>query len=219
MPAGSYEGKPLVELLEDGRRVRLSAPFAYIDPATTRWEVPKDAIVDGASIPRALWTLIGGPFEGRYRNASIIHDWYCDLRSRPWKKVHRMFFDAMITSSVPASKARLLYAGVYLGGPRWSKTVVENTGLATGRGTFLTSTPLGIRGGGSATRAPGLGSLRGPSRTVRRKKTVTVVHKYSMSANDLKWLNGTIQGSSSLDSIDKLVDQRLSSRSSRKRTL
>jgi hypothetical protein len=44
----------LVELLDDGLRVRLKSPFAYIDSSRRRWNVPENAIVDGASIPRML---------------------------------------------------------------------------------------------------------------------------------------------------------------------
>ncbi len=126
---GRYEGELIVNMLDDGRRVKLVQPFAYIDPANLRWETPKDAIVDGASIPKILWTAIGGPFEGKYRNASVIHDWYCDRRSRPWKAVHRVFYDAMVTSGVDPLQAKAMYAGVYWGGPRWSETVVHNTDL------------------------------------------------------------------------------------------
>ena len=129
---GRYEGTAIVELLEDGRRVRLNQPYSYIDPDGTRWDVPAKAIVDGASIPKVLWSIIGGPFEGKYRAASIIHDWYCDIRLRNWKDVHRMFYNAMLTSGVARVTANIMYAGVYAGGPRWSDTVVENTRTATG---------------------------------------------------------------------------------------
>lgn len=129
---GRYEGRAALELLDDGRIARLLEAYAYIDCFDQRWDVPALAQVDGASIPRALWTLIGGPFEGRYRNASIIHDWFCDRRTRPWQRVHRMFYEAMLTSGVSATKARILYTGVFLGGPRWSQTVIDNNQLADG---------------------------------------------------------------------------------------
>jgi len=126
---GTYQGRAVVTLLDDGRRVQLVDPFAYIDPATLKWDVPAGAIVDGASIPQPLWGIIGGPFEGKYRAASIIHDWYCDVRTRPWKAVHRVFYDAMLTSGVSAGRAKPMYAGVLWGGPRWSETVVANASL------------------------------------------------------------------------------------------
>ena len=62
---GRYEGRAVVELLDEGRVVSLVEAFSYIDYLSQRWDVPSGAKVDGASIPRALWTLIGAPFEGR----------------------------------------------------------------------------------------------------------------------------------------------------------
>lgn len=130
MKLGRYEGLPTVRWLEDGRRVQLSEPFCYIQSNGTEWRVPEEAIVDGASIPQVLWTVMKGPFEGLYRNASIIHDWHCDLRTRPWKSVHRVFYEAMLTSGVSELRARLMYGGVYWGGPRWSETAGHNVRLA-----------------------------------------------------------------------------------------
>lgn len=216
MPLGKYVGKALVEMLDDGRRVKLASPFAYIDPRRRRWDVPKNAIVDGASIPRMLWTLIGGPFEGKYRNASIIHDWYCDTRLENWKLVHRMFFDAMITSSVPVIMAKTLYAGVYLGGPKWSKTVVENTRLATNYGLpgrkYRSSQKDNARVKFAKKAATSI--MRRPA------KTVTVVRKYQMRKADLQWLNDRIQDpDQSLSSIERMVDHRLATRIPRMRTV
>jgi hypothetical protein len=114
---GKYEGRAAIELLDDGRRVQLTEPFAYHDSCAQIWRVPPGAIVDGASIPKALWSVIGGPFEGKYRAASIIHDWYCDIRVRPWKAVHRVFYEAMLASKVSNRIATLMYAAVYWGGP------------------------------------------------------------------------------------------------------
>jgi hypothetical protein len=124
-----YHGDLDVRLLQDGRVVQLLGPFGYTDPAGVDWLVPKDARVDGASIPRPLWSLIGGPFTGKYREASVIHDWYCDLRSRPWRDTHRVFYHGMVTSGVDPLQAKVMYAGVYAGGPRWSETVVHNVRL------------------------------------------------------------------------------------------
>jgi hypothetical protein len=123
---GRFDGEVVVTFLPDGRNVKLIQPFAYVDSRDEWWDVPDGAIVDGASIPQALWTFMGGPFEGKYRDASIVHDWYCDLRSRPWRDVHRVFYEAMVTSGVPLPRARLMYAGVYWGGPRWSERVSSN---------------------------------------------------------------------------------------------
>lgn len=101
-------------------RMRLTAPFAFIDADGMEWFVPAGALTDGASIPRWLWAIVGGPYEGAYREAAVVHDRYCCTRDEPWWKVHRMFFDACIAAGVPRTKAKILYAGVLLGGPKWA---------------------------------------------------------------------------------------------------
>jgi hypothetical protein len=100
--------------------MRILKPLAYTDAAGERWPVEAGVVVDGASIPRAFWSLIGGPFEGRYRNASIVHDRFCDLRSRAWAATHRMFYGAMRCSGVPNAKAKLMFYAVHAFGPRWT---------------------------------------------------------------------------------------------------
>jgi hypothetical protein len=126
---GSYFGRLILEPLPDGRLMRVVEPFGFLGADQDQWPVPIDAKVDGASIPQPLWSLIGGPFEGKYRNASVIHDYYCDVRSKPWRAVHRVFYNAMRVSDVSERRAKLMYAAVYFAGPRWSDTTVHNTRL------------------------------------------------------------------------------------------
>jgi hypothetical protein len=118
---GAFTGlPPRIELLDDGRGAKLLAPLSYARPDGSEWPVPAGAWLDGASIPRIFWTLIGGPFEGRYRNASIVHDHYCITRSRPWRDVHRMLYEAMRCGGTSPAKAKIIYYAVYRFGPRWS---------------------------------------------------------------------------------------------------
>lgn len=126
---GHYTGKLIFEPLADGRRMRVLQDFGFMEADGLHWSVPPRAVVDGASIPRPLWSLIGGPFEGKYRDASVVHDYYCDVRSAEWQMVHRMFYRGMLASDVSVAQAKLMYAGVYFGGPRWGITVVENVTL------------------------------------------------------------------------------------------
>ncbi|MEQ1949487.1 MAG: DUF1353 domain-containing protein [Bryobacteraceae bacterium] len=123
-PFGHYDGKVTATWVE-GRNMVLTEDFTYVDGSGTRWDAPRGSTIDGASIPRAFWTVIGGPFEGSYRYASVIHDVYCVRGeqhlpgARPWQKVHRMFYDAMRCSGVPDSKALVMYGAVYKFGPTW----------------------------------------------------------------------------------------------------
>ena len=117
--AARYEGEPQVVFLAGGRNVRLLADLYFFDSEDTRWAVPAGAVVDGASIPRLFWSIIGGPFEGQYRDASIIHDWFCDKRTRTWQATHRVFYEGMIVSGVGIKMAKLMYFAVRWQGPRW----------------------------------------------------------------------------------------------------
>jgi len=125
----AFKGRLVVTFDADGRTVTLLQPYAFVDPGRLEWSVPVGAKVDGASIPRLFWPLIGGPFEGKYRNASVIHDWYCDRRTRPWRQVHRAFYDAMLESGVDTGMARVMYAAVTQFGPKWSQVAVSNNNL------------------------------------------------------------------------------------------
>jgi hypothetical protein len=117
---GSFYGKVVAEWLPDGRHMRLVEDFAYGDPTGVRWDAPKNSTVDGASIPQPFWSFIGGPFEGQYRNASVVHDVACDQKTRPWRDVHKMFYTASRLGGVGQISANIMYFAVYHWGPRWS---------------------------------------------------------------------------------------------------
>lgn len=132
MPDAHYTGELMTTWLSDGRLMQLQAPFGFSDAAGLDWPVPAKAQVDGASIPRSLWGIVGGPFEGKYRNASVVHDWYCSIRTRPWESVHKMFWEGMLVSGVGALQARMLYLSVRYAGPRWDDLTIANNVLSSG---------------------------------------------------------------------------------------
>ena len=85
--------------------------FEYRDPRGRLWLVPKGAKVDGASIPRYLW-VVGSPWVGGYRRASVIHDYFFDRPDVGSDDVHRVFYEAMLAGGVNAIQARLMYYAV-----------------------------------------------------------------------------------------------------------
>jgi hypothetical protein len=117
---GHFEGTVKTEWVEANRKMQLLENFDYVDPRGTRWPAPKGSIIDGASIPQVLWSVVGSPYTGEYRNASVVHDVACVKRDRPWQDVHRMFYEACRAGGVGEQKAKLMYAAVYHFGPRWS---------------------------------------------------------------------------------------------------
>lgn len=49
-----------MQLLED---------FAFVNDDGTSWPAGSGRHIDGASLPQALWSILGGPCEGKYRRA------------------------------------------------------------------------------------------------------------------------------------------------------
>lgn len=101
------------------RNMRLLSDFSFVDAAGTRWPVPKGAVINGASIPKLLWTW-GPPFVGDYRRASVVHDHYCVVRTRTAKSTHRMFYDGCRAGGVRKTKAKVMYTAVATFGPQWA---------------------------------------------------------------------------------------------------
>lgn len=113
-------------------KFRLEAEFRFKDPNGLLWVTPASKEVDGASIPQAFWSFIGGPFEGEYINASVIHDYYCDVKLRTAHDTHRAFYYGMRAAKVSDWKAKFMYWAVATFGPDWKleKRVVFKSNCA-----------------------------------------------------------------------------------------
>lgn len=116
---GHFEGDLVLKALSDGRTMQLVQSYKYVDSHNVTWSVPAGTRVDGASIPSVFWSILGAPYTGKYRDASVIHDYYCETKSRHWKAVHRVFLDGMLAQGVDTVQAELMYLAVYRFGPRW----------------------------------------------------------------------------------------------------
>jgi Protein of unknown function (DUF1353) len=116
---GHFDGEPVTRWHPDGRTMTLLTELRYTDPNGEVWIAPAGSQVDGASIPRYLWSIMGGPFEGKYRNASVLHDVAYGERKRPWQDCDRMFYNAMRCSGVSAVEAKTMYYALYRFGHHW----------------------------------------------------------------------------------------------------
>jgi Protein of unknown function (DUF1353) len=139
---GRFVGRLITEWLDDGRNMRLIQRFGFEDAKKSVWAVPPGTVVNGASIPPVFWSFIGSPFGDKYRKASVIHDHYCETRTRASDKVHRVFYEAMLAAGVGRSKAWIMYQAVLQFGPNWK---ISTAGLAkcqrvNGRIDFSTCT-------------------------------------------------------------------------------
>ena len=101
----------------------------FVDAAGTTWIAPAGTLTDGASIPPLFVPLIGNPRSRQFMNPATVHDAYCAESNQDgpyyhtarWQKVHRMLYDGLLASGTNPIKAKIMYAAVYLGGPRWSE--------------------------------------------------------------------------------------------------
>ena len=116
---GRFLSNPVVKLHGE-RDIELIEDLVFVDPNEKPWLAPKGTIANGASIPKPLWSWIGGPFTGKYRNASIVHDAECVSMKNAWSDVHLMFYHACLAGGVPDSEAKRLYWAVARFGPRWN---------------------------------------------------------------------------------------------------
>lgn len=115
---GSFSDNPKTEWLTqtgDDRNMKLLEDFTYTDPDGKVWVAPKGNVVNGASIPAALWSTVGSPYTGEYRRASIVHDVACDNPAIQRKDADKMFYFACLAGGCSTAQAELLYVGVRIG--------------------------------------------------------------------------------------------------------
>jgi hypothetical protein len=90
--------------------------------------VPKGFKSDGASVPRAMWSIYP-PF-GKYLEAAVVHDWFCVLGHKgespiDYKEAAKVFNEAMEVCCVGKWRRFKMYWAVRLGGPKFSAKKIE----------------------------------------------------------------------------------------------
>src|SRR5262249_10840000 len=107
MSFGKFQGEVIAKWSRDppleARNMSLMADFSYIEPTRppTVWPAAKGRCIDGASIPEFLWSLVGSPFTGIYRRASVVHDIACQDKPLTSDRAHYMFYLAMRCDRTP----------------------------------------------------------------------------------------------------------------------
>lgn len=114
---GFFSDNPQTEWVSDpnkpDRNMKLLRDFSYTDPDGKVWVAAAGDVINGASIPRPLWSTVGSPYTDDYRNASIVHDIAVDQGDR--KAADKMFYYACLAGGCSKPQARILYLGVRLG--------------------------------------------------------------------------------------------------------
>lgn len=139
----AFSGEPATLWLTEtsfDRRMELTEAFWFRDRAGLQWDAAKGTKIDGATIPRALWTLVGSPYTGDYRRASVVHDVACvaagtgDSPAR--RKADRMFYEACRAGGCSVRQSIILYVGVRIGAWYGRALIEEDDGPRTTRNQF-----------------------------------------------------------------------------------
>ena len=67
---------------------------------------------DGASIPRALWSVYGNPLSGKFRIAALVHDALYASQKLPRELADAIFLDLMKQHDVGYLKRQTMYYAV-----------------------------------------------------------------------------------------------------------
>ncbi|MBT54486.1 MAG: hypothetical protein CMF72_13940 [Mameliella sp.] len=121
-----------------------AGPLNFVDAQGKNWVAPPRTLTDGASIPKIFVAIVGDPTAPEFINAAAVHDAYCGVGNETgtmfhrakWEDVHVMFYDGLIVGGTPEIRAKIMFAAVWLGGPRWAApagAVVSTQGQTTGR--------------------------------------------------------------------------------------
>lgn len=131
---GSFDGT--LDLNPTGcqqyRHCKLTYNLRYKDPQSVVWQADANDVTDGASIPSWAQPIIGDPYDPQFVKPAAIHDHYCEdaHHVRGWRETHKMFYYALRNQGVNELKAKVMYAAILVGGPKW-RTVIEGRPCGT----------------------------------------------------------------------------------------
>jgi len=110
------------EWLEDSPRdMRILEDISFFDSNGVEWLTPYGAIINGSSIPRAFWSILGSPYVGNHRMASVPHDYGYQTREREKDVTDEMYYDALIFKGVPHIKAHAMLLALQSTGSTWAE--------------------------------------------------------------------------------------------------
>jgi hypothetical protein len=97
----------------DPKMMQLKHDFSFIDSGGVIWTAKKGDMVGGTHIPKFLKIIIGYSYQQPYLPAAVLHDVYCNNKSRPWRQTDLMFYQAMLTNGMGQIKALTFYVAVF----------------------------------------------------------------------------------------------------------
>ncbi len=118
-------------VIENGKKRLLLADYTYENDKYIITLKP-GFVTDGASIPKAFWTILSSPFEGPLVYGAMIHDGLYTKMQLPRKECDELLREMAIEQGYNKIKADLVYEAVRLfGGSHWNKDTSAETHLVT----------------------------------------------------------------------------------------
>ena len=127
---GEVETGWLNQPKKNHRKMVLLRDFGFRDKDNKLWLAPEGTIINGQSFPewkkkKSLWwnmkRLVGTvfikvmswyPFVGNGRRASVIHDHYSDVKTKPADRTNEVFYEMMLADGQAKWKADIMYQAV-----------------------------------------------------------------------------------------------------------
>lgn len=96
-----------IRILEDDLYVLVED--VIVESLGYKIQIKKGFSYDGASIPRAFWSLLGNPLSGEYKIGAIVHDALYSTQHIEREITDKIFLDIMIQDGVGVFKRNLFY--------------------------------------------------------------------------------------------------------------
>lgn len=112
----AFSGPLRVEWVGDGVHWRVIEKLLYTDPDGRVWALPAGTVIDGASIPRIFWSLVGSPMTGLYVMAAAMHDAAYQTPGMVKSQADTMLYEAMRELGCDRAIADIIYEAVRIAG-------------------------------------------------------------------------------------------------------
>lgn len=105
---GEWHDPMYVQMMD--RAMRMLFDMRFTDKRGVNHIVPAGAVINGADIPRVLWTPVGPPMAGPYVRSSALHD--VALTQMPPEPAHQLFYESMLADGCTQEQADLFWHAV-----------------------------------------------------------------------------------------------------------
>lgn len=125
--------RPIFAAIPEKDRLALQADYRFVIGDQEFW-IPTGFSWNGASIPQALWSEMGGRFEPNTIEASLRHDWLYLFHGTDRATADKCFRDQCLVAGMTHVKAEAMYEALHLcGGTHWPTSEEDKRDIAAVR--------------------------------------------------------------------------------------